>query len=214
MEHVLQYYEFKEKQYEIVYGDWKLLDDFDYLSQKREEPTDEAPGDKVVFLIWWRSKEPQHEEPREAQQSNDSRAAREACNEEMLRMFRTINRNQSRKPLHLPRVLGDPLRCKDNDKQEIYYKSLSKMKTQVVKRLHLNVLLGSEHNLEAMFAQECESILTSRMNEDPKLDRHKRSTIYAFSGKKFKKENGEMFFKSCSSGYILWVTYEGAKRFA
>ena len=52
--------------------------------------------------------------------------------------------------------------------------------------MYLNVV-GSVNELEAMFAQECEFIMASRIDEDPKLDEKRRSTLYAVPGKKFRK---------------------------
>ena len=65
---------------------------------------------------------------------------------------------------------------------EIHVKSLSTLRTGVIKDMYVRVV-GSVNNLEAQFAQECELILASREDEDPKLDEKIRSALYAISGK-------------------------------
>ena len=71
-------------------------------------------------------------------------------------------------------------------------------------------MVGSLNNLEALFAQECILILASGMDEDPKFDEKRRSTLYVVPGKKYKKKNDEMHFRCCSSGHILWFNVDGA----
>ena len=51
------------------------------------------------------------------------------------------------------------------------------------------------------------------MDEDLKLDEKRRSTLYVVPRKKFKKENDQMHFRSCSNKHILWFTINGARSF-
>ena len=59
-----------------------------------------------------------------------------------------------------------------------------------MKEIYIRVI-GSLNNLEAQFAEECEAILTSRENEDTKLD-EKKKTLYGVLGKKLCKNMNEM----------------------
>ena len=99
-----------------------MHDDFEYLRPVQEEKTGVAPDDEVVDLTG-------DDDEEQAQQPHDIESTRQAWKQDMMNFFRKLNMNHSSNLLHIPRVFGDPLRFKDNDNQEIHYKSLSKLKT-------------------------------------------------------------------------------------
>ena len=75
-------------------------------------------------------------------------------------------------------------------------------------------VIRSLNILEARFVEECEAVLASRENEDPKLYEKRRETLYDVPRKKFRKSRNEKEFRCCNSGQILWFNIDGARQFS
>ena len=96
--------------------------------------------------------------------------------------------------------------------EETHIKSQRKLKTHIVRGMYIRVI-GSLNNLEAQFAEECEAVLASRVNEDSKRVEKRRETLYIISGRKFQINWHEMEFRCCNSVHTLWFTLDGARQF-
>ncbi|WOG86518.1 hypothetical protein DCAR_0205729 [Daucus carota subsp. sativus] len=189
MEPILNYHTLRKREFDERYGNWIMHDDSDYLfpEEEEEDQIDELPNDVIDLTADDEVKQPQQTSqgnPSTTQQHQYTPPSYQEQREEVINLYRVQNRDHSMRPYYISRILDKPIRYKNSD-QEIHINSLKKLKTIIVKEMYIRVV-GSLNNLEAQFAEECEVVLESRENEDPKLDEKRRETLYSVPGRKFR----------------------------
>ena len=152
-----------------------MHDDSDYPEEEEDDQIGESPDDVINLTAGDENKQPQQTSqgnPSTTQQHQYKPPSYQEQREEVISLHRVLNMDHSMKPNHTFRVLDNPISYK-YFYLEIHINSLKKLKTITVKGLCIRVV-GSSNNLEAQFAEECEVVLASRENEDPKLDEKRR----------------------------------------
>jgi hypothetical protein len=197
MNHILAYHAERESEHFEKYGDWRFNDDSDvaHLLNVSEDEEEEAS-----LVISSDEEEPPIPTQQRASQSKETVEEVEA---KLVQKIKRLNEIKSKEPGFVPCVLSSPLRIKDSG-EEIYLDSISKLRTDVLKKLCWMVI-GSTHFLEQFCYREIQHILSSRKGEDPSLDRKRRETLNAYPGRRFKLERGVLKFRIFVYGKALWM---------